>query len=171
MYTTKTLYLNGLCLLKLVDLMQDKKSPGPFITGTPSKCSLPNQNRTTSVKFDQFYFSNIAWKGMVVVLTRSQPCRYCLFGPKGALTALKRVYLVKRSIYIYSARNFPPYPMWDVTNTPPCRYNVLVVSHGIVGPNKQTPLTGPNKPPHRGRGSALIPFVMARFNRVNIVCF
>ena len=43
-----------------------------------------------------------------------------------------------------------------------CRHNILVVSHGIVGPNKQTPLTGPNKLPHRGRGSTLIPFVMTR---------
>ena len=33
------------------------------------------------------------------------------FGLKGALTALKRVYLVKKSLYIYSARNFLPYPM------------------------------------------------------------
>ena len=33
---------------------------------TPNKCSLPNQNRATSVKFDQFCFNNIAWKGMVV---------------------------------------------------------------------------------------------------------
>ena len=84
------------------------------------------------------------------------------FGPKKTLTALKRVYLVKRSLYIYSVRNLLPYPMWDITNTPPCRHNVLVVSHGITGPNRQTPLTEPNKPPHRGRGSALIPFVTTR---------
>ena len=49
--------------------------------------------------------------------------------------------------------------MWDITNTPPCRHNVFVVSHGIAEPNRQTPLTEPNKPPHRGQGSALIPFV------------
>ena len=41
------------------------------------------------------------------------------FGPKGALTALKRVYFVKRSLYIYSVRNILSYPMWDITNTPP----------------------------------------------------
>ena len=41
-----------------------------------------------------------------------------LFGPKVALTALKHVYLVKRSLYIYSVRNFLPYLMWDITNTP-----------------------------------------------------
>ena len=29
--------------------------------------------------------------------------------------ALKRIYLVKRSLYIYSARNFIPYLIWDVT--------------------------------------------------------
>ena len=33
------------------------------------------------------------------------------FEPKWALTALKRVYLIKRSLYIYSTRNFLPYPM------------------------------------------------------------
>ena len=37
------------------------------------------------------------------------------FRPKGALTALKRVYLVKRSLSIYSVRNILPYPMWDIT--------------------------------------------------------
>ena len=44
----------------------------------------------------------------------------------------------------------------------PCRHNVLVVSDGIVGSNKQTPLTGPNKPPHWAWGSALVPFVTIR---------
>ena len=29
--------------------------------------------------------------------------------------ALKCVYRVKRSPYLYSVRNFPSYPMWDVT--------------------------------------------------------
>ena len=51
------------------------------------------------------------------------------------------------------------YLMWDITNTSPCRHNVLVVSHWIAGSNRQIPIIGPNKPPHRGRGSALIPFV------------
>ena len=41
------------------------------------------------------------------------------FGPKGALTALKHVYLVKRSLYIYSDRNILPYPMWDITMLAP----------------------------------------------------
>ena len=40
------------------------------------------------------------------------------FGPKGAFTALKRVYLVKRNLYIYSVRNLLSYLMWDITNTP-----------------------------------------------------
>ena len=39
-----------------------------------------------------------------------------IFGPKGALTALKCVYLVKMSFYIYNVRNILPYPMWDITN-------------------------------------------------------
>ena len=38
------------------------------------------------------------------------------FWPKGALTALKRVYLIKRNLYIYCAKNFLPYPMWDITD-------------------------------------------------------
>ena len=38
---------------------------------TPSECSLPKPNKATSVKFAQFCFSNIAWKGMVVALTWS----------------------------------------------------------------------------------------------------
>ena len=69
----------------------------------------------------------------------TQPCRYYPLRAQGALTALKRVYKVERSPYLYSARKFLPYPMWDVTNTPPCRHNVLVVSHGIAGPNGTNP--------------------------------
>ena len=45
----------------------------------------------------------------------AQPCRYCPLRAQGALTALKRVYKVERSSYLYSARKFLPYPMWDVT--------------------------------------------------------
>ena len=61
----------------------------------------------------------------------AQPCRYCPLLAQGALTTLKsstrwrgahttlkRVYEVERSPYLYSARKFLPYPMWDVTNTP-----------------------------------------------------
>ena len=73
----------------------------------------------------------------------TQPCRYCPLQSQGAFTALKCVYQVKKSSYLYSTRKFLPYPTWDVTNTPPpppppWRHNVLVVSHGIIGPNKQT---------------------------------
>ena len=92
-------------------------------------------------------------------MTRTQPCRYCPLWAQGDPHGFKTRYLVKMSLYIYSVKNFFPYPMWDITNTPICRHNVLVVSHGIAGSNRQTPLTGPNKPPHRGWGSALIPFV------------
>ena len=45
----------------------------------------------------------------------AQPCRYCPLRAQGALTTLKRVYKVERSPYLYSARKFLPYPMWDVT--------------------------------------------------------
>ena len=63
----KDVILKLACLLKLVDLVQNKrKSQVPFAMETPNKCSLPNQNRVTSVKFDQFCFNNLARKGMVV---------------------------------------------------------------------------------------------------------
>ena len=40
------------------------------------------------------------------------------FGLKEALTALKHVYKVKKTPYLYSTKNFPPYPMWDFTTLP-----------------------------------------------------
>ena len=40
------------------------------------------------------------------------------FGLKGVLTALKRVYRVKMSPYLYNVKNFLPYSMLDVTNIP-----------------------------------------------------
>ena len=49
-----------------------KNSPGPFVRGTSSEWSLPKPNRATSVKFAQFCFSNIAWKGMVVAHSPGQ---------------------------------------------------------------------------------------------------
>ena len=64
------------------------------------------------------------------------------FEPKGAFATLKCVYRVTRSAYLCSVRNFPPYPMWDFINTPLYRHNVLVVSHGIVGLDRQIPLWG-----------------------------
>ena len=57
-----------------------------------------------------------------VVTTRSQSCKYCLlvcFGSTRVLTDLKRIYLVKRSLYIYIASgSFSP--IWCGTSqTPP----------------------------------------------------
>ena len=89
------------------------------------------------------------------VMTCIQPCRYCLLWIQRSPYGFKTRHLVKRSLYIYSAKNFLPYSMWDITNTLSCKHNVLVVSHGIAGPNKWTP----KQTPHRGRGSVLIPFV------------
>ena len=78
------------------------------------------------------------------------------FEPQGALTALKRVYLVEKSLYLFSARKFLPYSIWDVTNTSSCRHNVLIVSYEIARPNKLTPPTGPNETdPHFGVGDRL----------------
>ena len=92
------------------------------------------------------------------VTTRTEPCRYCPLWAQGAPHDFKMRLQVTRSPYLFSTRNFPPYLMRDVTNTSLCRHNVLVVSHGIAEPNRQTPLMGLNKPPHWGRGSTLIPF-------------
>ena len=36
---------------------------------------------------------------------------------KRAFMALKHIYRIKKSSYLYSVRNFPFYSMWDVTNT------------------------------------------------------
>ena len=49
------------------------------------------------------------------VTTHTQSCRYCPLWTQKALTALKCVYMIKRSSYLYTAKNFPPYPMWNVT--------------------------------------------------------
>ena len=89
------------------------------------------------------------------VTTHTQPCRYCAFWAQRYPHDFK-IQLYRR------AKNFLPYPMWDIIDTPhpQCRHNVLVVSHGIVGPNRQTPFKGANKPLHRDRGSILIHFVM-----------
>ena len=80
------------------------------------------------------------------VTTCTQPCRYCSLWTQRAFTALKRVYLVKRSLYMYNAKNILPYPMWDITNTPPWRHNVLVVSYGMRGQTKKHPLRGQTNP-------------------------
>ena len=88
-----------------------------------------------------------------------QPCRYCPLRAQGAFTVLKRVYKVERSPYLYSARKFLPYPMWDVTNTPPMQTQRPRCIPWDCGAKR-------NKPPHRGRGSALIPFVTTRSNHV-----
>ena len=47
------------------------------------------------------------------VTTHSQPCRYCPLWTQRGPHDFKRVYLVKRNLYIYSAMNFLPYLMWD----------------------------------------------------------
>ena len=81
----------------------------------------------------------------------AQPCRYCPLWAQGALTALKRVYWVKRSPYLYSTRKFLPYPMWDVKNNPPPPHADTTSSlcpMGLWDQMEQTPTSG--------QGSALI---------------
>ena len=55
------------------------------------------------------------------------------FRPKGTLTTLKRIYKVTRSPYLYSAMNFLPYLMWDVTNTPHANTTSSLCSIGLWG--------------------------------------
>ena len=82
--------------------------------------------------------------------------------PKGALTTLKNIYKVKRNSYIYSSSNFLLYPMWHISNILPCRHNIVVVSHGMVGLNRQTTHNVPDKPLYWGQGLVLMSFVMTR---------
>ena len=50
------------------------------------------------------------------IMIRSQPCKDCLLFAQRGPHSLKRVYKVKRSSYLYSPRNFFPYPIWNVIN-------------------------------------------------------
>lgn len=62
-------------------------------------------------------------------------------------------------IYIVS-KSFFSYPMWDIIITSHVAHDILIVSHKIVGTNRQTLLARSNKLSHWGRESILIPFVM-----------
>ena len=77
------------------------------------------------------------------VTTRTQLCRYCLLWAQRNLMTLKCVYKVKGPILI-RLRTLSPIQC-RTSQTPLFRYNFLVVSHGITGPNKKTPLIRPNK--------------------------
>ena len=83
--------------------------------------------------------------------------------------ALKHVYLIKRGLSYIVPKTFSPIRCGTSQTPPPCKHNILVVSHGIVGPNKHP--YGTKQTPHRGRGSTLIPFVRPAPNRVDIVRF
>ena len=76
---------------------------------------------------------------------------YC--EPKG-FTILKRVYKVKNKTYIYIVlRTFFPIrcEISQSTLLHLCRYNILIVSHKIAGPNKLS---------NWGRVLTLIPFII-----------
>ena len=66
-------------------------------------------------------------------------CKYCPLWFKRVFMVLKRIYIIKRSLYLYNIKNFILYPTWNITNTPSYKYNGLIVSHGIVGSKRQTP--------------------------------
>ncbi|KAJ9690896.1 hypothetical protein PVL29_013179 [Vitis rotundifolia] len=55
--------------------------------------------------------------------------------------------------------------MWDITKHLSYKHNVIIVSHGIAGPNEQTPLIRLNKPSHRGWG-----LYRPTLNRLDVVC-
>ena len=98
----------------------------------------------------------------IYVTTRSQSCRYCPLWTQGGPHGFKtRLLGEEEPLHIQHQEHSP---LSDVGHHkhPPCRHNVLIVSHGIAGSNRKTPLIGPNKPSHRGRGLALIPFVTTR---------
>ena len=80
------------------------------------------------------------------VTTRTQPCRYCSLWAQVALTALKRVYLVKRNLYIYSARNILPYSMWDITNTPHTDTTSSLCPMRLRGQTNKHPLRSQTNP-------------------------
>ena len=97
---------------------------------------------------------------------KGQPCRYYSLWVQETLTALKRVYYVERSLYLYSAEKFLSYLMWNVTNT------LLVVSHAWDYKVKRTNTpykAKQNGPPHQGRGSTLISFVTNQPNLIDII--
>ena len=55
------------------------------------------------------------WSDLIpFVMTSSNHVYIVCSIPKGVFTVLKHVYRVKKSPYLYSARNFPSYPMWDI---------------------------------------------------------
>lgn len=84
-----------------------------------------------------------------------------LFWVQWTLTTLKYFYRGKKSLYLYSAKNFFPYLMCDIINLliqtqhPHCVYR-------IRRPNKQTPFMGSNKFSYQGWRSALVPFIITR---------
>ena len=43
--------------------------------------------------------------------------------------SLKDVYLIKKSLYLYSIMNFPFYPIWDIINTLSYKNNMFIVSY------------------------------------------
>ena len=66
----------------------------------------------------QFFRASISYPPSVINLF-NQYQNHMMFKkvnskPKGTLMVLKHVYMIKRSLYIYSVKNFLPYPMWDI---------------------------------------------------------
>ena len=77
-----------------------------------------------------------------------------------------------RCPYLYNVKNFLPYLMWDVTNTPMQTQRPRCVSLDYGAKRINTFYEAKhNGPPHRSQRSALIPFVTTQPNHVDIVRF
>ena len=68
-----------------------------------------------------------------------------MFGPKVVIMTLKRVYMIKKSSYLYSVNNFLSYPNMGYPNLSLYKHNIPTVCYRITRPNKQTPFIRLNK--------------------------
>ena len=91
-----------------------------------------------------YYSLIVLANGLLLYNDRAQLCRYCSLRPQRALMAVKRANKVEMSSYLYSAKKFLPYPMWDVTNTPMQTMGLQsqMDKHSLQGQTKQTPTSG-----------------------------
>ena len=107
--------------------------------------------------------SHRSWRSTLIpfVTTCSQLCRYYPLWTQRGLMALKCIYRVKRSPYLYNTRNFPPIRS-GMSQTPPMQtQHPRCVPWDCKAKQTNTPM-GLNKPPYRGQRSDLIPFVTTR---------
>ena len=115
----------------------------PYVLIVPYEIVEPNRQTPLAKQTPRL---GLGINSDAILTNRSKLCRYYLLWAQRTLMALKHIYLVKKSSYLHSSKNFFPCLMWGITITnPPYKHNVLVMSHGIIGPNRQTKLKGLNK--------------------------